>query len=378
MKNKSDEERRIRVGERVSLVRRGKKGIWQMEFHFQGHRLKSTRTKNLKFAKRKAFQIEAQLIDGTFELATTREPAESVSIQFAIESYISHHKAEGARRRTYVRYQGMLNLFSERLVEKGISMLEDVEISHIDKYREARQTEIGALSMYKEGTTIKRFLTWCEERKLISSNPLGERIFKRPKNTKKKNVLTLGQVNSILKKATPNRRFIFAMLAFTGMRISELRNLLIEDVDLDGNWIYIRSRDGLKNKPDSDWDVPIHERLKAIIESMDQNESGFFFTALPSKQYPSGDHFISPKRINEDFKKILKQLGIPAGRQGGFTIHSLRHFFKTHCITSGIAKPVVDEWQGHELKRKASDQYFHLTPEVSQRLMKQVPFDTSI
>ena len=168
------------------------------------------------------------------------------------------------------------------------------------------------------------------------------------------------------------------MLAFTGMRISELRNLLVEDVDLNGNWIYIRSRDGLKNKPDSDWDVPIHKRLKAIVESMNRNKTGFFFTALPSKDYPDVVHVISPKRINEDFKKILKQLGLPAGRPSGLTTHSLHHFFKTDCITRGIAKPVVDEWQGHELKQKASDGYFHLTAEVSQQLMKQVPFGTDI
>ncbi len=231
--------------------------------------------------------------------------------------------------------------------------------------------------MHKEGTTIKRFLKWCVDRIFIKKNPLKKSVFKKPK-TKVNNVLTLVLVNLILAKATKIRFPVFAMLAFTGMRTSELRNLRVEDVDFDSNLIYIRSRVGFENKTGQNWQIPIHPRLRKILRKMEINLDGWFFTARSSTKYPDGDHHINPKRINEDFKAVLEKLDIPSGRaDGGFTTHSLRHFFKAFCITHGVAKPVVDEWQGHELRSSASDQYFHLNDEDSQRLMKGVPFGTA-
>ena len=66
----------------------------------------------------------------------------------------------------------------------------------------------------------------------------------------------------------------------------------------------------------------------------------------------------------------------PSACAAGFTIHSLRHAFKTFCINSRIPREVVDAWQGHAPDRSAGGAYYKLTPEESQRFMKQVPFGT--
>ena len=93
--------------------------------------------------------------------------------------------------------------------------------------------------------------------------------------------------------------------------------------------------------------------------------------------YPDGGHWINPKRLNEDFLKILEGMNIPAGRKnGGFTAHSLRHFFKTHCINCGVPKPVVDTWQGHKIDMSVGAQYYKLADADSQRFMEKVSFDT--
>jgi integrase len=85
---------------------------------------------------------------------------------------------------------------------------------------------------------------------------------------------------------------------------------------------------------------------------------------------------MNTKRLNEDFLKILKELGIPAGKKDGFTIHSLRSFFKTFCINAGVPREVVDIWQGHAPDRSASAGYYKLSNEDSQIFMKKVPFGT--
>lgn len=82
------------------------------------------------------------------------------------------------------------------------------------------------------------------------------------------------------------------------------------------------------------------------------------------------------KHVCEDFKKVLKQLGIPVGKKnGGFTLHSLRSSFKIICIHAGIPREVVDAWQNHAGRRPtASDAYYRLSDEESQAFMLRVPF----
>ncbi len=185
------------------------------------------------------------------------------------------------------------------------------------------------------------------------------------------------QVDKILEAAKEPRRTQYAVLAFTGMRSGEMQHLLRVDVDLYGNSIHIISRDGAETKTRESRKVPIHPRLRALVEALPKTKSQWCFATGPSNRYPNGDHWVNPKRLNEDFLKILRRLGIPTGRKkGGFTIHSLRHFFKTFCINAGIPKPVVDTWQGHHGDQSVSARYYKLADDDSQKFMFQVPFGT--
>jgi integrase len=163
--------------------------------------------------------------------------------------------------------------------------------------------------------------------------------------------------------------------AFAGMRIGEITRLRIEDVDFRNNWIHIVSRPGLETKSGNTWRVPIHLRLRTILEDLPRGKTGWFFTSRPSRRYPTGGHHINPKHANEDFIKTLIRLGIASGREAGFTFHSLRASFKTICVNGGIPKEAVDVWQNHAPDRAASNVYYALTDEESQRLMRKAPFD---
>ncbi len=68
----------------------------------------------------------------------------------------------------------------------------------------------------------------------------------------------------------------------------------------------------------------------------------------------------------------------PAGRDGGFTLHSLRHFFETFAVNEGIPQRVVDSWLGHRSDRSMAAVYYKLKDEDSQRFMAKVPFGTGL
>ena len=299
-----------------------------------------------------------------------------ISIRQAADDFLAYQLTEGRRSKTRTKYSGQLKRLMVFAGEEGVTELRDVDLPFVDRFRAVRASEVGERSLHNDGVNLKFFFNWCAERQLIFSNPLAARKFRRPKSTPRGGP-TLEMVDLILADAPARLIPIIALLAFTGRRASDCQHLRPEDVDFDGNWIHVVSRPGAETKSGNDRDVPIHPRLRKLLEKLPKQNGKWFFTAPPSKKYPQGGHHVSMKHANEDFQKILKKLEIPAGKKNcGFTLHSLRSFFKTFCVNEGIPREVVDYWQDHVGDRRpsAGDGYYLLAPEKSQEFMNKVPF----
>ncbi len=291
-----------------------------------------------------------------------------------IEMFISHCRTEGLRHKTITKYQGNLSKFAEFAAGKKVTAMSDIDLVLIDAYRASSRDKLSAKSMYHEAGNLKRFLTWCLQRNHLSANPLATSKF-TPPAPKKRQSPTLEQVNAILEKASSHHLPILAAIAFTGMRSGEARNLRVDDVDLDGNWIHIESRLGAETKSGESRKTPIHPRLHRILEQLPKKKSGYYFTALPSNRYPLGGHHLNPKHLNTSFIALLKKLKLPFGRDDGFTVHSLRRFFRTSAVSANVPERVVDMWIGHEPdKRSVQAIYFDLSDAASQNFITQVNF----
>ncbi|PQO38856.1 hypothetical protein C5Y96_03010 [Blastopirellula marina] len=375
MTEKHVEKKRILVGDRVTLVQRGKKRIWQMDFYYNGHRILTTKTRNLKIARKKALVVEAQLIQGTFGSNIQENRIVRTDLADAIKQFMEYRVTEGNRPGTIARYSSILDRFSDFASKARVQRVDQVTVPLFDRYRSMRKPVISGHSLWQESRLLKDFLHWCFTRGYIETSLLANEKFHVP-NVKKKSVLALEQVNLILGSATPSRQTMFSVLALIGIRSGELRNLLTEDVDLENGWIYIVSRKGRETKTGQDWKVPIHPRLRDVLLRYQPNKTGWYFTAMASEKYPDGNHHIDPDDLNDDFKATLRRVGIPDGQKsGGFTLHSLRHFFKSHAIAQGVPREYVDDWQGHTPNYKvASDAYVHVQDDDSQRWIRRIDF----
>ena len=83
------------------------------------------------------------------------------------------------------------------------------------------------------------------------------------------------------------------------------------------------------------------------------------------------------KVLNQEFKRAAETAGFKTGIrvEGGMTLHSLRGFFKSHALLSGVPREGVDTWQAHCADRSASFiHYFDLPEEASRRYMRQIDF----
>jgi integrase/recombinase XerD len=135
-------------------------------------------------------------------------------------------------------------------------------------------------------------------------------------------------------------RAILEALYGAGLRISELVNLDLDDVDLDGGSVLVRGGKGGKSRR-----VPLGRAARAAI--------GAYVTSLrPSllRGGGGGALFLNARggRLSrQGCWKILRRYAEAAGLEDRVSPHTLRHSFATHMLDAGADIRVVQELLGH-------------------------------
>ena len=276
-------------------------------------------------------------------------------------------------RKTVVKYLGVFALFIAYLATHRVTRMDQVTAGHFDRFRLERKATRHRKTVYCEAVIVKQLFKWARSRKLIADDPLADIRLDKPPLEPKEGP-SLAQVNALLAAADDPLRDQLAVLAFTGMRAGEVRRLRPEDVDPAGGWVHVRSRPGAETKTRESRKVPIHPRLRAVFERLPDTRRPWLFTAAPSQKFPAGGRPISTKRLNEEFTRLAGRLGLPVGRDAGFVVHSLRHFFETFAVNAGIPQRVIDAWLGHRSDKSMAAVYYRLRDDDSQAFMAKVPF----
>ena len=199
---------RARVGEQVTMYRRGKKRIWCADFWHDGkHRRVSLKTANKKVALPRALRLDAQLGAGTFQ---ERPPV--VTIEQAVADFLSLAETEGRRRSTRKKYKGIFKIWTAFLKEHGITRLGHFNASLFDSFRAFRKQKGKKRSTrHTEDKLIKQLFRWAKSRRLLAENPVADYKLDRPR-LEPKGGPSLGQVNQILAAISEADRIPIATL----------------------------------------------------------------------------------------------------------------------------------------------------------------------
>ena len=126
----------------------------------------------------------------------------------------------------------------------------------------------------------------------------------------------------------------------SGLRISELLNLNLNDIDLDNNFVKCFGK-GSKERI-----IPISDfATDALIEYINIYRK----TLLKDKE--SDILFLNMhgnKLSRQGFFKILKELALEKGIKREFSPHTIRHSFATHLLNHGADLRSIQTMLGHE------------------------------
>ena len=170
---------------------------------------------------------------------------------------------------------------------------------------------------------------------------------------------------------------LFGLLAVTGMRVGEARNLKLPDVDVDSAVLTIRNA-----KFGRDRLVALHQTTcEVIADYIARRErhwkslpvSTYLFVSSRGNRLDTGD-------INRTFHKLSRQIGLRGETDShGPRLHDMRHRFATTTLVNAYRQnrkpeqmvPVLSTWLGH-VKVADTQWYLEASPELMDEAMRRL------
>jgi len=226
----------------------------------------------------------------------------------------------------YLRQMAKLALFYNK------SPLE-LDIGELEEYLYyLMQKDTDALSSYKHLVYgLRKLYLLLDKEELLLKLP------KIARSKKLVTVLSINETRELIKAPVHIReKVLFGLIYDSGMRISEVTNLLLKDVDLDRKLLHIRRS---KNKKDRYIPISSHA-VRGIRKHLAINSpKDYLFDNYKRKGIP-----ISKTRIRNLLKETLLKTNITKD----VTVHTLRHTYATHQLEAGQSIMVLKELLGHE------------------------------
>ena len=143
----------------------------------------------------------------------------------------------------------------------------------------------------------------------------------------------------------------------TGIRVSELATLTVDDVDLERGLLRVTGK-GM-----ADRDIPLNKKATAALRlwrsARSVTEHRVLFT----------NRFGEPMGVR-GIQKLVERYRRGTGIERRITPHSLRHTFATHKARQGVNAFQLRDYMGHATVA-TTQLYVHLGQEEARRVMEQ-------
>lgn len=266
----------------------------------------------------------------------------------AIDDYVRFLRLEKSLAENsvsaYVRDVKVLKTFADEKLGKEPESLNSDDISQFLEYIQSNNYNHRSQARILSG--VKGFYKYLLVEEVIDIDPTSQ--VEGPKMTRKlPDVLSIEEIDSMLatfdltKPEGQRNKAIIETLYSCGLRVSELVNLRLTDLNFDQGFIKVLG------KGDKERLVPIGQKaIKEIEQYMPDRHS------LPKIEKSSENILFINRRgkklTREMIFTIVKNAAEKAGIHKTISPHTLRHSFATHLVEGGADIRVVQEMLGHE------------------------------
>ena len=271
-----------------------------------------------------------------------------------IGEYLEYLELEkGLSQNTIDAYRRDLSDFAQNLED-----IHSINRMNINAYvRTLRERKLAPTSVIRKVASLRGFFKWATSSGILEKNPAA--TLEQPKTPQRlPKVVSVKEIDEMLhNNLTPLEHVMMELLYSCGLRVSELVNLKLNDIDLSSKYIRCFGK-GSKERI-----IPIGEQAKAMLK----------------EYFPTRDLLI--KKYNLTTKNLLiKDNGHFVTRQDVYNFihaqgklihknispHTLRHSFATHLLENGADLRVVQELLGHS-DLSTTTIYTHVTDDQLEK-----------
>jgi site-specific recombinase XerD len=210
---------------------------------------------------------------------------------------------------------------------------------------------MSGITRVRKLAAIRKFFAFLEENNILAGNPANT-VKGARREEKEPSILYKEQYKALLYEASDNIRDYAIIQTFlqTGIRLSELANLQVENVDFDHRILTIRQGKGKKDRQ-----IPlVDEAVKALRNYLRYRNTElivddeiFFLAKNGTSLNVSSVKYIVAKYVKK--AGIRKRVGV----------HTLRHTFGAHKADKHMSLATLQTLMGHK-KKETTLKYIHL------------------
>ena len=246
---------------------------------------------------------------------------------------------KGLSNNTVKAYESDISSFFQWLDNEDLKY-KNLQEDHINQYISFLfQRKMRSSSVNRKISSIKSFYIFLVKRNFLKNSPLNDLVTPKqekylPESMSEAEVDKLLNSPDVANKIENRDKAMIEMLYATGMRISELVNLKITDVDMKRCVVKVFGK-GSKERL-----VPFGETaldsLKSYLNNREQSSSKEIFLSNRGK-----------KMTRVAFWQRVKVYLIRENLKNSISPHTLRHAFATHLLNRGADLRSVQLLLGH-------------------------------
>ena len=269
-----------------------------------------------------------------------------------IENFVSTKVLDkGITSNTITAYKKDLNLFTNWCLNNQISLIE-VQKKDINLYIHfLKEQNLNSSSINRKLSVIKSFYDYLNQINLINFNELKTIVTQKleknlPKLLSEKEILHLIDKSKEMYVENPTKNIsylriqvILEILYSTGLRISELLNIKINQVANIKDKLYINGKGNKQrlvifNKNALD----LLKNWISIMIKNNKNKNSYLFENIHNIKV------ISRQQIYKDLKKLALKTNTDVEK---LSPHSIRHSFASHMLNRGADLRSIQKLLGH-------------------------------
>jgi integrase/recombinase XerD len=287
-------------------------------------------------------------------------------VRNALDEFLNYLMVErGLAENTFRAYQRDLSQYTWWLKNNKIT-LDKATPSNITNFLAWQKNKgLSPVTIKRNLAAVKSFHKFLVRDGFTKNLPTAD--FKMPKVPQKlPHVLSVGEVEHLLSKlvgqtpAVLRDKAMLELLYASGMRVSELVNLDLYDLDLEAGYVRCFGK-GSRERV-----VPFGSHARKALENYLEKARPLL---VQGKKRSSSALFVNARggrMSRQGFWRILKRYADLAGMKEVYP-HILRHSFATHLLEAGADLRSVQEMLGH-----ASISTTQVYTHVSKRHLKEV------